>query len=287
MSYTIKKILAAVDFSEPSLNALDTAVFLAERYKSSLYIIHVHDTVFEFIGSDVFANNRITNHSTNILSALAIDIERKTRTRPHIIEAEGYAVEVILRNAVKHECDLVVVGTYGASGYRDGFVGTNTYNIIKNAPCPVLSIPPGKKWTSFKRPLFPIRPVISALRQYDVLRNFLFPDSNLDVLGLSSGLPGARKDLDKLVADIWHKLTADNITARTEWDEGPSISENILRHAEKNNTDLIVITPAIDVSAKQFFIGPNAHKIIHAAKVPVLNINKVNVYSPANPGLSF
>lgn len=270
MNYTIKKILAAVDFSEPSLNALDTAVFLAESYKASLCIIHVQDTTFDFVGADKLAMNSITRHSADILTALAVDIERRITAKPCIIEEAGYTAEVILRNVVRHGCDLVVIGTCGASGYRDGFTGTHTYTVNKYAPCPVLSIPPGKKWVSFKRPLLPVRPVISTLGQYDILRNFLFTDSHLDVLGLSSGQPGSRKGLDNLVADIWQKLRADNVTARVEWDESPSVPESVLRHAEKSSTDLIIITPAIDVSAKQFYIGPNACRIIHNSRAPVL-----------------
>jgi nucleotide-binding universal stress UspA family protein len=282
MKYTINKILAAIDFSESSLNALDTAVFLAEKYEASLYILHVQDNTFEFVGEDKLSLPSIANHSGNILTALSVDIERKTKNKPHILGGEGYAPEVILRNAIRYECDLIVLGTYGASGSRDGFVGTTTYNVIKYASCPVLSIPPGKKWLSFKRPFLPVRPVISVLKQFDVLRNFLFPGAHLDMLGLSSGQPGARKDLDRLIAGIWKKLQDDNVTARTDWDEAHSVAETVLRHAEKNNTDLIIITPSIDISAKQFYIGPNAHKIIHSARIPVLNINKVNVHTAAN-----
>jgi nucleotide-binding universal stress UspA family protein len=277
MNYTIKRILAAVDFSEPSLNALDTAVCLAEKNNATLYIIHVQDNIFEFTGINGLTLNSTVNHSANILTALANDIGRRINTKPIILEEEGFATQVILKSIMSNKCDLVVMGTYGASGYRDGFIGTNTYSVVKYAPCPVLIIPPGKKWSSFKRTLFPVRPVITALRHYEVLKNFLFPGSFLEILGLSSGQRETKRDMERAVTDLQTRMAADDITASTCWEQGNSIPDNVLSQADKNNADLLIVTPAIDVSTKQYYIGPNAHRIIHQAKIPLLSINRVNV----------
>lgn len=282
----ISTILAAVDLGEPSLNALNTAASLAEKNNASLHIIHVKDNIFEFIGADVLKVSTTSNHSSNILTALANDIQRKHKIKPVIIEEEGFATQAILKHSVKSRCDLVVMGSYGASGYRDGFIGTNAHNMIKYAPCPVLIIPAGKNWVTFKKVLFPIRPVIAGLRHYDILRNFLSAGASLEVLGLSSGQAENRKELDKQLADIRQKMQNDKITAIAEWDEGTFIPENVLRRADQNNADLLVITPSIDVSAKQFYIGPNAHRIMHQAKIPLLSINRANVYASAELRLS-
>lgn len=277
MNYTIKTILAAVDFSEPSLNALDTAVFLAEKNNATLYIIHVQDNIFEVSGTNGLTLNSTVNHSANILTALSNDIGRRIKSKPIIIEEEGFATQVILKNIVSNKCDLVVLGTYGASGYRDGFVGTNTYSVVKYAPCPVLIVPPGKKWSSFKKTLFPVRPVITALRHYEILKNFLFPGSSLEILGLSSGQRETKRDMERAVTDLQSRMAADDISASTSWEQGNSIPDNVLSQAEKNNSDLIIVTPSIDVSTKQYYIGPNAHRIIHQTKIPLLSINRVNV----------
>jgi len=41
-----------------------------------------------------------------------------------------------------HKVDLVVMGTKGSSDSLDKLVGSNTFNFIKDAICPVLAIPP-------------------------------------------------------------------------------------------------------------------------------------------------
>lgn len=277
----LSTILVAVDLSEPSLNALHTAACLAEKSDASLSIIHVHDNILDFIGPNIFATTNTINHSSNILTALAHDIQRKNNVQPIIIEDEGNPVQVVLKNAVQHKFDLIVMGSYGASGYRDGFIGTTVYNITKYAPCPVLIIPPRRKWTSFKKILFPIRPALASVRNYDVLKNFLFPGSSLEVLGLSTAHSENSKELSNLMNDLKLATLGDRVIATTQTGDGNFIADSVLKQAERNSTDLIVVTPAIDVSAKQFYIGPNAHKIIQQAKTPLLNINRVNVFASA------
>jgi nucleotide-binding universal stress UspA family protein len=43
--------------------------------------------------------------------------------------------------------DFVVMGTSGASGWKEMFLGTNTGEVISNLRVPVLSIPEGAKYT--------------------------------------------------------------------------------------------------------------------------------------------
>lgn len=40
--------------------------------------------------------------------------------------------------------------------------------------------------------------------------------------------------------------------------------------ADQIAVDLILLTPSIDITYKQQFIGPHTQRIIHQAKVPVL-----------------
>jgi nucleotide-binding universal stress UspA family protein len=278
MNKTINRILVPIDFSEPSFTALETAACIAEKCGATLYLIHIQDNIFDFMGVSSLTMSSVANNSSSILTALATDIHRKSGIKPMIIEETGYVTEVIIKMAIKYRCDLITMGTYGASGYRNGYIGTTAYSTVKFAPCPVLLVPPGK-WISFRRPLFPVRPVSTALRYYDILRNFLEDNSNLTVLGLYNLESDSVEDLNGLVAEIEGRLTAKKMTAKTVWGSESSIAKNILQQSEKTNADLVIITPATDVSAKTFYIGPNTHEIIHNAKTPVLVINKVNVYA--------
>lgn len=276
----VSGIIVAIDFSEPSLNALDTAMSYAERHAAKLYIVYVHENIYGISGISSVSGHNLTRNSSNVLTALAADIQRKINIKPIIIEEEGFVPAIILKNALEFRCDLIVMGTYGSSGYRNGYIGSNTYSIVKFTPCPVLLIPGGKRPESLNKPLFPIRPAMPTIKNYDLLRSYIVPDSTLYVLGLSPfAREGTMKDLNRVVTEIQVKLADHNVEIKTQWNEGNTIADNILAQAEKNNSNLIILTPAIDVSAKQYYIGPIAHRIIHHAKTPLLIVNKVNAFA--------
>ena len=82
----INRILVAIDFSEPSFNALETAACIAEKCGATLYLIHVQDNIFDFMGVSSLTMNSVANNSSSILTALATDIQRKSGIKPVIIE---------------------------------------------------------------------------------------------------------------------------------------------------------------------------------------------------------
>jgi nucleotide-binding universal stress UspA family protein len=173
------------------------------------------------------------------------------------------------------------MGSHGASGYRDGFIGNNTYNVIKHAACPVLSVPPRKKLNGLRRILFPIRPVTGALMPYEIVSRFTNPDAVIEVLGITYRMiiETAGSVLDTIVGEIKDQLKKDQVTPKSLWIEGQGIADEIVRYTNKTNPDLVVVTSVLDVTSKPRYIGPHAQKIIHCSKVPVLSIKKLSVPS--------
>jgi nucleotide-binding universal stress UspA family protein len=276
-SYSINKILVPVDLSEISLNALETAVALAKRHGAALSILNVIENNFDPANEDRgLWQSRKLSASSDVLAAIAGSIQNEHGIRPRLIQENGNVVDAIIRLSYSEQSDLIVVGTHGASGFRDGYVGSNTYNVIKQSACPVLSIPPRRRYVSFRKILFPIRPVTGALSRYDVLCHFLQPSATIDVLGLSlRKTENETRVLNKIISEISGHLDKDQVKAITAWGDGNTISDQILDYAQMNNTDLIAITSGLDVTTKANFIGPHAQRIINCAKVPVISIKKI------------
>src|SRR6476620_3617210 len=135
------------------------------------------------------------------------------------------------------------MGTHGASGFRDGFIGSNTYGVMKYASCPVLTIPPRKKITSFKKVLFPIKPISGAFHSYDVASQFLASNSLINVLGLSYlNITRETVVLDKIVEEFRDRWEAEKVAIETSWSLGTSVANDILQFAQQNNPELIVLT---------------------------------------------
>jgi nucleotide-binding universal stress UspA family protein len=278
--YKMNRILVAVDLSESSLNALDTAVTIAKKHQASLHVLYVDENNFqsmEEVGTPYFSNSV---NAADVITALVGAIQHNHNIKPVVSMQDGNVAETIIRSSFLLHADLIVMGAHGASGFRDGFVGSNTYNVIKYATCPVLMVPQKKKNNSFRKILFPIRPVTGALMSYDIVSQFTNPFTVMEVMGVSYRmiLDTAGSVLDTIIGEIKDQLERDEVTAKPFWSEGASIADEILKHTNAN-TDLVVVTSALDVTSKPKYIGPHAQKIIQSSKAPVLSIKKNTVPS--------
>jgi nucleotide-binding universal stress UspA family protein len=275
--YTIQNILVPVDLSESSLNALDTAAALAQKHKASLQLLNVVEHQWDAFQEDAFSPGGTTD-SLDVLNALAGSIQHTHNLKPSVIQEEGNVSDTIIKASIKYQSSLIVMGTHGASGYRDGFMGSNTYRVIKQAGCAVLAVPDLRKYLSFRRIVFPIRPVAGALQRYDIVCHFVSPQSCLEVLGLSyRKMERETNVLDKIVQEIKDQLDADKIKPSISWGAGRTVADDVLSFAHQDNSDLIIITSVLDVTTKPKFVGPHTQKIINCAKAPILSIKKAGV----------
>jgi nucleotide-binding universal stress UspA family protein len=279
MSYHISKILVPVDLSETSLNALETCIALAKKHGANIIILNVIESKYSSREeSDVFNVSSSLSNSKDVLNALIGSIEHAHDLTPRFIQKEGSVSEHIIRTSIVEEADLIVMGTHGASGYRDGFMGSNTYNVMKHVLCPVLSLPSKKKFSSFKKVVFPIRPVSGTLSRYDILCHFLSSQSSIDVLGMSyRKMERDTRLLEKIVEEIADKVEMDRVEINTAWGNGAGISEDILSYVQQASSDLIVVTSVLDVTTKNGFMGPHAQRIVNCSKIPVLSIKGIGV----------
>ena len=275
--YNIKKILVPVDLSETSLNALDTAVALAKKNDAEIELLNVIENQYNII-DDGFSSTGYLTNSADILTALAGAIQHSQEIKPKLLQQEGNVSDTIIKTSLHHQSDLIVMGTHGASGYRDGFIGSNTYNVIKNACCPVLTIPAKKKYPYFRKILFPIRPVSGALSRYDIVCHFLSSQPLINVLGLSYRTVERETNvLEKIIDEVKDQLESDKVRTTALWNSGSSVADDVLLETQRTGSDLVIVTSVLDVTTKANFIGPHTQKILHYSKVPVLSIKKINV----------
>jgi nucleotide-binding universal stress UspA family protein len=265
-----------------SLNALDAAVEIAKKNNAKIIILNISERNIKFLhnGREMEYYNSV---SEDVLLALGGVLEQKMETVPKIIHSKGQVVECIISKSLSEQCDLIVMGTHGASGYREGYLGSNTYNVIKYSICPVLIIPRHKKYNSFKRVLFPIRPSSGALVRYDVMRNFISAGSILQVLGLPYRKTQTETAiLEKIIDEVRYQIHEDQVIVNTSWAKADTVGNDILNFAEANASELLVITTALDAVTKPDFIGPHTQKLINLSKIPVLNIKQCFILHAEN-----
>ncbi len=147
----IEKILFATDFSEGSTVALPYAVDIARQYGAKLYLVHVVYDITKATGWYV-------PHVA--VGEIYDEIEKNARAEIGKIDSaelkglkdvgqvilKGTPYEEIIKFAEDNEVDLIVLGTHGRKGIDRVLFGSTAEQILRNAPCPVLSVrlQPGK-----------------------------------------------------------------------------------------------------------------------------------------------
>jgi len=275
----LHKILVPIDFSVTSRNALRTAIAMAVRHQAELILVHIVNTEMVYVlpeGSIIMDTGIDASVRTALLQL--DDMARRIRQQHNLTctyeVKPGSVTFAVVETAKKRGVDLIVMGAYETSRLRAFFIGSTTFSILKNAPCPVLTIPSHKKWLHFKSVLFPVRPVVNTLEKYDFARKIIQKNSaELIVMGVLERLsPHNFEDINQEASQLINKLKKDGVQLRTEFYFCDSLAEIILEKAHLLDVDLLIITASIDYQVKDFFIGPFAQQIINQAKVPVLSI---------------
>ena len=144
-------VMAATDFSDASVAAVETGAFEARRRKSSFHLVHVLD-VSPFVLGHAPAPARpyldgasaIALEGLDELSALAQsrldDYLKSSRLQGTATVSSGHPADAIARLAETAGAELVVVGTHGRSGLARLTLGSTASAVIDAAPCSVLVV---------------------------------------------------------------------------------------------------------------------------------------------------
>lgn len=124
-----KKILVAIDGSQSSYNALNSAVSLAKQFDSELYIVSVVNTANLPMNVGVsYAPgliNDLENSSKKDLKK-ASDIVADAGLTCTVELLNGEPREQLTRYPKEHDIDLIVMGKTGTSAFTRVFVGSVT-----------------------------------------------------------------------------------------------------------------------------------------------------------------
>jgi nucleotide-binding universal stress UspA family protein len=147
---SLESILVPVDGSSPSLAALEHALVLAEDSGASLDVLHV--TVvddFNYGETSSLTTEAREDNAAALDAAVELALER-LGPRVERLEIPGDPERVIIETARAGNYDLIVIGTHGRIGRLHDLLGSVAEAVVRNAPCPVLTVrEPGGGYQSF------------------------------------------------------------------------------------------------------------------------------------------
>jgi len=140
----LRRIVVPIDFSEPSLHALQFAALLAAQSGAALLPVYVAEHVVYFDETLAFPEHHVLEQMKEKLAQLAREqINAEVPVFPHVEKGKPWAE--IIRLAEQHEADLIVLGTHGRTGLQHWLLGSTAERVVQHASCPVLVVPPSAR----------------------------------------------------------------------------------------------------------------------------------------------
>jgi nucleotide-binding universal stress UspA family protein len=162
MIHPIKKILIPVDFTEMSENAALQASEMAKLLNAEIYLLHVipSNGHYSALNLEKPTPAKIINEVERSINEKMEDfknrIAKKTGITPKVTVYTGNVVNRIIEFSHREKIDQIIMGTHGASGYKEMFLGSNAQRVVTLSEIPVLTMLNSTHESAFKNILIPI-----------------------------------------------------------------------------------------------------------------------------------
>jgi nucleotide-binding universal stress UspA family protein len=144
-------ILVPTDFSKNTQTALSYAIDLANQFACKLILFNTYKLSHRagmYIGVERMMREESREQMAQLLREVRPKIKGEASVEGKV--AKGEAVSTIIRAAKKLEINLIVMGTQGASGLKEVFIGSTTSGVINGSKIPVLAVPSEFKYRPIK-----------------------------------------------------------------------------------------------------------------------------------------
>jgi nucleotide-binding universal stress UspA family protein len=140
----MERVLFPTDFSDNSLKAFPYALDIALLLGAELTLFNAYKLPYSKSNLLVSMTDRMKKDSEDELAKLkkqSLAQEKYSTLKINVEARSGGFVSQIPKVAKMDNSDIIVMGTKGADGLKEMFIGSNTLEVIQITHCPVLAIP--------------------------------------------------------------------------------------------------------------------------------------------------
>ncbi|WP_124978848.1 universal stress protein [Nonlabens xiamenensis] len=143
----MKKIIVPTDFSVQAENALRVAADIARENGGEVFLLHQLDLPLHL------ANNASSNLPEAVFFMKLAKEKFDNLMKSDFLEGvtihgdveTGAAFSGIMNAVERNKADLIVMGSHGADGLKNLFIGSNAEKVVRNSEIPVLIVKDRKK----------------------------------------------------------------------------------------------------------------------------------------------
>ena len=270
-------ILVPVDFSEQSLIALGQSQNLARLTRAELTLIYVIEEAINLPFVKRKEEKTLEKNIFKELDKLAHETTAKSGVKTDVIIVRGKVYEEIQKAAKKLKSSMIIMGTNGAASFKKRFIGSNALRVIRESPCPVITIRGKKHRLGCKHILLPLdltketkEKVAKAVEISQLYGSHIYL---MSVLTTDDEFIVNR--LNRQMIQVEDFIKDHNVPCSHEFVHASDVPEEIVKYSKKIDADLIMIMTGKESGWTEMFITNDAMQVINNTDVPVLSIRPI------------
>ncbi len=279
----MKNILIPTDFSSFAKNAWDVALKLAKINSVDLHLIHCPDIPLGWEGWPVREQDKepdIQEQVDQLQDRLKTEhpIPQEMQPKVHLQIVGGKIYEAIKTYVNRNGIDLIVMGSHGASGKQEYFVGSNTQKVVRSVNTNILVIKNKMNELEFSNVLFASGLSVDDLESFRRFLRFINPFQPKVIHLLAVNIPGFFTQPSILMHEGLNELKsiAKGYNCQKHFLSDLTVESGIRHFSQENNIDLIAISNHEKHPWKRVFRGSNVEFIVNHAEVPVLSLDHLD-----------
>lgn len=158
----MKRILVPCDFSEPAQEAYRFALDLARANDGEIYVLKAIDLPLLYesalgVQPYVLEKSLLDDMKQSAMSSFEVLRQKYPANIDNVtFKVDFGPVTMTINQFIKdYKIDLVVMGTHGASGWKEYFFGSNTERVVRFSKVPVIAVRKAPEVSSIKNIVFP------------------------------------------------------------------------------------------------------------------------------------
>ncbi|HQQ13687.1 MAG TPA: universal stress protein [Bacteroidales bacterium] len=271
-----KLILTGIDFSDCSINALEHALTIAEKAEADLCMIWVNRPVS---GKEIY-----TIDQDHIIAEVVKRFDSlMSRYQPRLKKGKlsyeirkGKVYQEIVQAAEEMDAFLIVIGTHGASGVEEFWIGSNAFKIVGATERPIITIRGGVNvQRSISNIVMPIDSTIESRQKVPMTALISkYFDATIHVLALFSDPADEVHDtVREYVNQVEVYLKENEVKYLIKELEAANLTDATITYAEQVHANLISIMDEQEVTTSNLWLGPYAQQMVNHSAIPVMCIH--------------
>jgi nucleotide-binding universal stress UspA family protein len=271
----MKKILVPCDFSESAMQAYEFAMNLAALAHAEVFVLKVIDLPFmyetSFGATPEFVNpgtlNYLEEDASSQFEKMKSKHPRKEKVSFSILR--GSVTFMIQRFAEDNKIDLIVMGTRGASGLKEYWIGSNTEKVVRYSPVPVLAIRKSFDISKIKNIVFPTtlhldqNDLISRVKE---LQFFFAAKLHLLLVNTPNNMLRTKEEMDLMEEFARHyNITNYTVNTRNDFSE----QDGIINFTHEIKADMIAMGTHGRRGLTHMFMGSVTEDVVNHVDCPI------------------